>query len=242
MSMSIGGIAAGCSAATQNASVGPRRREAMDVSKMVEEAFSKIDTKQQGYIDEAALESALSNVSGAGNGNASAVMKALDGDSDGKITKTEMSDGLQRLADQFESRFNEMRTRQGQTEGNPPPPPPGGQMPPPPDMQGAGLTRDDLTAMAQSAGTDSEAASDLNSLLASFDEADTDADGKVSFKEAQAFRESQEGASGSSSSGEVHSRRERSAEAAVMSTIMRLVASYGTSEATQQQSSVAVTA
>lgn len=106
MSMSI----TGCGASPPQMPRGGR----MDVSSMVEQAFSKIDTKGQGYIDEAELESALGQATGpqsTTNSTATDVMKALDSDGDGKLTKDEMTSGLEKLASALDQQFATMRTK-----------------------------------------------------------------------------------------------------------------------------------
>jgi hypothetical protein len=120
MSMSI----TGCGASPPQVARGGR----MDVSSMVEQAFSKVDTKNQGYIDEAELGSALGQGTGtqSSNSTASDVMKALDSDGDGKLTKDEMTSGLEKLASALDQQFATMRTQGDgphRMHGHRPPPP-----------------------------------------------------------------------------------------------------------------------
>jgi Ca2+-binding EF-hand superfamily protein len=237
MSNGISAVGGGWSAAVQGASAGSRGRK-MDVSTMVEQAFSKIDSTGQGYIDKAGIENALGQVSGSGGTDASssadAIMKALDGNGDGKVTKEEMSTGLQKLADQLDSQFNSMRARGGHGgHGDAPRPP----------ADSAGLSKDEITARAEKlASTNSKAAADLTSLASSFDQADTDGNGKVSFQESQAFRQSQESSGTAPSAGETHRHHAHGGNGDVMGQIMRLMASYGASDTGQQARTVAVTA
>ena len=155
-----------------------------DTSSMVKNLFAKVDTKNQGYIDKAELQSAFDQIatdaasggSSASNTSSSvdAIFKKLDGDSDGKITEQEMSSGMQKLADQFDSQFNQSRTsgmgsaRQGDEDG--------------------GFSKDQLTSMAKDIGSsDSKRAELMSKIADNFDAADTDSDGKVNREEAMAF-------------------------------------------------------
>lgn len=89
-----------------------------DVAKMSEDLFARLDTDGKGAIDEAEIASALGQAGGA-DSNAASLVKALDGDSDGSVSKEELSQGMQKLADQFEAQFNAARTThaQGQDGG-----------------------------------------------------------------------------------------------------------------------------
>lgn len=153
-----------------------------DTASMVKNLFAKVDTKNQGYIDKAELQSAFDRIatdaassgSSASNTSVDAIFKKLDGDSDGKITEQEMSSGMQKLADQFDSQFNQSRTsgmgsaRQGDEDG--------------------GFTKDQLTGMSKEIGSSDSKRSELMSKIAdNFDAADTDSNGKVNREEAMAF-------------------------------------------------------
>ena len=152
-----------------------------DTSSMVKNLFAKVDTKNQGYIDKAELQSAFDQIatdsaSGSTSSNVDAIFKKLDGDSDGKITEQEMSSGLQKLADQFDSQFNQSRTSGMGCAQN---------------QQGdadAGLTKDQLTSVSKEIGSSDSKRSELMSKIAdNFDKADTNSDGKVNREEAMAF-------------------------------------------------------
>jgi len=163
------------------------------------------------------------------------VFKSLDSDSDGKITKDEMTSGLQKIADQLDSQFNKMREggmsagggMQG-AGGMPPPPPPDG-------ADSAGLTKDQLTSMAKEIGSsDSTASSQLSNLVANFDKADTDKDGKISAKEAMAYDQANSSSSStstssasSSSSGTSSTSDSGKLETQIMKQIMELMHAYG---------------
>ncbi|GAO36238.1 putative calcium binding protein [Sulfuricella sp. T08] len=172
-----------------------------DPSKMADKLFSKLDTKGQGYIEKSDLQSAfdqvLSNKSSSKTPSVDDVFKALDGNSDGKVTKQEMSDSVTKLADQLDSQFQSMRM-----SGK------GGM---------GGMSKSDIGSMAGSAtGSASQA---LNTLAQNFDAADTNQDGKISAQEAMAYQLS----NGTTSS----SSEAQSDDARVMARIMELAASYG---------------
>lgn len=103
------------------------------------------------------------------------MFKSLDSDSDGKLTKTELSDGLKKVQDQLESSFQAMRTK-GKGDMPPPPPPQGGN-----------------------GDADSDTDSTSSSQSASYDPADTNKDGTVSATEALAYALSNSSSTSSSS-------------------------------------------
>lgn len=199
-----------------------------DPSQMASKLFSKLDSKNQGYIEKSDLQSAFDQVSSSGNSGSTAsvdeIFKQLDGDGDGKVTKEEMSDSLTKLAEQMESQFNSMRTSgRGGMGGMPPPPPQG--------ADGAGFTKDELQAQLDEIGSSDSKRSDLiSNIVSNFDKADTDGDGKVSMREAMAYDQSSQTASTSStstdSSGGATSSGSKSTEAEVMKRIMQLMHAY----------------
>ncbi|WP_237759637.1 EF-hand domain-containing protein [Sulfuricella sp. T08] len=197
MSSAIGGAGGGSSAMMG----GMNGMQRPDPSKMADKLFSKLDTKGQGYIEKSDLQSAfdqvLSNKSSSKTPSVDDVFKALDGNSDGKVTKQEMSDSVTKLADQLDSQFQSMRM-----SGK------GGM---------GGMSKSDIGSMAGSAtGSASQA---LNTLAQNFDAADTNQDGKISAQEAMAYQLS----NGTTSS----SSEAQSDDARVMARIMELAASYG---------------
>lgn len=102
MSSAIGG-AGGCSSAG-----GMSGMQRPDSSKLVDNLFSKLDTKGQGYIEKSDFQGAFDKVASK-SASADDVFKALDGNDDGKITKQEMSDSVTKLADQLVSQLQNMR-------------------------------------------------------------------------------------------------------------------------------------
>ena len=79
-----------------------------DPSKMVDNLFSKLDTKGQGYIEKSDLQGAFDQALSK-TPSVDDIFKALDGDGDGKVTKQEMSDSVQKLADQLVGQLQNMR-------------------------------------------------------------------------------------------------------------------------------------
>ncbi len=90
-----------------------------DVAKMSEELFNKLDADSQGSIDATELGAALTRTGQADSSAAASLMKGLDADGDKQVSKEELSAGMQKLADQFEAKFNSSRTTHA--EGGPPP-------------------------------------------------------------------------------------------------------------------------
>lgn len=143
-----------------------------DPSKMVDNLFSKLDTKGQGYIEKSDLQGALDQASSK-TPSVDDIFKALDGDGDGKVTKQEMSDSVQKLADQLVGQLQNMRM--------------GGM---------GGMSKSDVSGMAESAT--GSAAQKLTDLAENFDAADTNQDGNISAQELMAYRASNETSSSTS--------------------------------------------
>jgi len=168
------------SSAAQYAGVSSHRRP--DPSKMVEDIFSKLDTKGQGYLEKSDLESALSGLGSDSSASVDDVFSTLDGNGDGKVTKDEMSFTLQKLADELDSQFNASRMSAAQSGMRPPPPPAEGK-------EDEGYTQDELSSIASSTD-DSNLSELMSNLAANFDAADANGDGKVTRDEAMAYQDS----------------------------------------------------
>ena len=151
-------------------------------SQITNSIFSRLDTKNQGFIEKSDLSKALDGLS---ESDSDALMESLDTDSDGKVTKTELSDNIDQLLSQLKS--NMTQSQRGM------PPPPSGDRPPPPPPQGndEGFTKDQLTEMASSTD-DSKMAEMMSKIAENFDAADTNQDGKVTGEEARAYQDKQE--------------------------------------------------
>ena len=164
-------------------------------SSAVETLFSQLDTTGKGYLEKSDLSTAFSQISSSSTSSTSSasvddVFVKLDSDSDGKVTEDELSSGLDALASELDAQFNQMRM-----SGAMPPPPP----PPPPDSD-TGFTQDELESQLSEIGSSDSQRSDLlNKIVANFDTADTNSDGKVSFAEAQAYDQSTSSTSSSTS-------------------------------------------
>jgi len=205
-----------------------------DPTRMASNVFSKLDTKGQGFIEESDLQSALSQLSSTSasstESDSAALFKALDGDSDGKVTESEFSSSMQKLADALDNQAFGSRMA--------------GAMPPPPPPQGddAGFTQDELNSQLEEIGSTDSARSELISKVAeNFEAADTNGDGKVSAPEAMAYeRESRTSASSSTSTSADSSTSSTASEGALMHRLMELMRAYGGDD--NPRSSVAVTA
>ncbi len=178
--MSISGVGGSMAASVQSV-MQHGRPQKPDPSAMAADVFSLLDTANKGYIDSTDLAGALASTGSAAS--AEQLFGSMDADSDGKVTQQELGSLLQKVADSLEDSFGAARV--GQAMGNrPPPPPPGGE--------DEGLSAEQIGSMAAEAeASGSPQASELSALAESFDEADTNQDGKVSFQEAMAFRASQ---------------------------------------------------
>jgi Ca2+-binding EF-hand superfamily protein len=199
-------------------SASTQRKNRPDPAQMAENLFSKLDTKSQGYLEKSDLQSAFDKLSGTGSSaSVDDVFKQLDGNGDGKVTKDEMSTSLQKLADELDSQFNQARMNGGM----PPPPPP-------PQGSDAGFTKDELKSqlseIGSSRGSDSKRSDLMTRVANNFEAADTDSDGKVSFKEAIAY--DQKTSTVSSTSANPTSAAPSTTDQAVMKRIMELMQAY----------------
>lgn len=220
-------------------------RRKPDTSELAKELFSKLDTSSKGYIEKSDLESALSEASSTSSSSkADEMFSALDSDSDGKVTQAEVQSTLQKIADQMDEQFNSMRVQAGMqgmggTAGV-------GGTPPAPPEDDEGFTKDELSAQLEEIGSSDSKRSDLiNNIVSNFDKADTDGDGKVSFKEAMAYDKSQNGDSSSSTSSDsttttttAASTTDASANIKLMHQIMDLMRMYSSSSGSAGASSV----
>ena len=147
------------------------------VSKWADSVFYKLDTKNQGYIEKSDLQSALSGVDGSTTPSSDIddAFGALDGDGDGKVTKSELTDAMTKLSDQLNAQFDASRIQGGggmRPDGPPPGPPPGGAGGP------GGAESTDSTSSTSS----------------TTEPADTNGDGTVSAQEQAAYETKEAGA------------------------------------------------
>lgn len=199
-----------------------------DPSQMASRLFSRLDTRNQGYIEKSDLESAFSSLVGASSSDGASVddvFASFDGDSDGKITEDELSSGFRKLAEELDSQFGQMRMNGFGGMGRM-----GGMEPPPPqEGEDAGFTQEELAGQLEEIGsTDSRRASLISDIVANFEEADSDGDGKVSLREAMAYGKANEGESATASADA--SASASASQEQIMQRIMQLMRSYGGQE------------
>lgn len=198
-------------------------------SQMASQLFSRLDTKSQGYIEKSDLASAFSQIStqSASSTSVDDVFTALDSDSDGKVTKDEFASVLAQLQEQMDSQ--RMQGAHGGPQGA------AGMPPPPPPGDDAGFTKEELTSQLESAdSSDTQRTGLISKIVDNFEAADTDGDGKVSFKEATAYDESTKTASTDASSTTTASKSDDQ----IMFKIMQLMHAYGGGQ-NQEQSGIA---
>ncbi|MBT9516458.1 MAG: EF-hand domain-containing protein [Methyloversatilis discipulorum] len=232
--MSISGVGSNMASAMQSA-MQANRPQKPDASAMAADVFALLDSSGKGYIDSSDLAGALESTGS--SASAEDLLGAMDGDGDGKVTEQELGSLLQKVADQLEDSFGASRV--GQAMGNRPPPPP-----PPPAGEDEGMSVEQLGAMAEEAEASGSAeASELAALVESFDEADTDGDGKVSFQEAMAFRESEEAASGASSDSRPPPPDETARDERMLARVFQMLQEYtGDSSTASTGSTLSVSA
>jgi Ca2+-binding EF-hand superfamily protein len=71
--------------------------------------FDKLDTKKKGYIDAADLQTAA-GATAADDAKAAEAFKQIDTDGDGKITKSELSDAIDKVSEQLNAQLDSSRT------------------------------------------------------------------------------------------------------------------------------------
>ncbi len=151
--------------------------------------YAKLDTKNQGFIDQSGLELAFAKATGAApvsptdtgnntsasgsNAEADQLFAQLDSNRDGKVTKSELSSAIGKLADELNAQVDQSRVAKAggdQHVARPHRPEPGTVVAPPP---------------AGASGGASASASATASYIAA---ADTNGDGTVSATEAAAYQ------------------------------------------------------
>ena len=207
-------------------------------SQMASLLFSKLDTKSLGYLEKSDLAAAFSQIASTASTSSTTssttsaddVFTALDTNSDGKVTKDEFASVLAKLQESLSSQFGA-----GQMHGA------GGMAPPPPPADDAGFTKEELTSQLQSADSSDTKRTDLiNQIVNNFAAADTDGDGKVSFKEAMAYDKSTQSTSSTDSTSSATTTASTAAnntDAQLMMKIMQLMHAYGSG---QDQNSSAI--
>jgi hypothetical protein len=193
------------------------------VSKWADSVFSKLDTKNQGYIEKSDLQSALSGVDGSTTPSSDIddAFGALDGDGDGKVTKSELTEAMTKLSDQLNAQFDASRVNGGgkRPDGPPPGPPPGGAGGP----GGAGSA--DSTASTSTSSTT--------------EPADANGDGTVSAQEQAAYETKQASESDGGQAAGAHHERDPMREFAHA---LQLLKAYSDDSNTASTGSVSVAA
>lgn len=230
---SIGGI--GSNPSTMMQGIGGMKRP--DPAQLAKDLFAKLDTSGQGYIQKADLQAAFDKVGSSSSSsgtttNVDDLFSQLDADRDGKVTQEEFSDTLKQVAEQLDNQFMSTRMSGAMPGGGMGGMPGGGMggMPPPPPPNGkddGGFTKDELSSKLNGiSSADSERSSLLSNIVGNFDEADSNGDGKVSFKEAMAY-DQKSTTTVSSSSSSTSSTSNGDMETKLLSQIMKLVQAYG---------------
>ena len=83
---------------------------ATNTASVTDTLFKKLDTKQKGYIDEADLKAAAGDDSAAATKSAE-VLKQLDSDGNGKVTKSELSAAVEKVGSQLDSQMDQSRVK-----------------------------------------------------------------------------------------------------------------------------------
>ncbi|HTY62001.1 MAG TPA: EF-hand domain-containing protein [Acidobacteriota bacterium] len=182
--------------------------------------LSKIDTKNQGYIDKSELESAFSSISGSSDSttNVDDIFNQLDSNGDGKVTESEISSALAKILQQANNHFDGI----GGPDGPPPPPPPK-------EGDGAGFTKAELVSQLNDIGSsDSKRSALISDIVQNFDAADANGDGKVSFKEAMAYEKAhhKDASASTSSDTTTQSSESQGDETTIARQLMKLLAAY----------------
>lgn len=139
--------------------------------------FDKLDTRKKGYIDQADLQPAAGP---AGDDSKTAqAFAAIDRDSDGKVSKSELSTAIDKVGEQLGAQRDASRVRASgaQQPGHAGGPPPGGGAGGPPPGGGANSAK----------ATSSGAGSDTTTKYVAA--ADTNGDGTVSDAEETAYEQ-----------------------------------------------------
>lgn len=170
-----------------------------DLSAMADRMFSRVDANRDGGIDKAELTSALGRFAPKdGSGDTQSVVDkmfaAFDADGSGSISQQETRTGLEKLKQQLESQFQQMRA----SDAGPPPMATGGGNDPfgRMDTDGSGgLSTTEFGAVAQ---TTSQSAM-LDKL---FSKIDKDGDGTVTRAESDRWRKALDKAGPSEAGGQ----------------------------------------
>ena len=142
------------------------------VSSWASSLFSKLDTKNQGYIEKSDLESAFTSIAKStgttDDTDVDALFNQLDADSDGKVTESELSTAMNQVANQLDTQYYQTRM-----QGAMPP------LPPPPE-DGSTSSTDSTYIEAADTNSDGEvSAAELAAYYASQNESTASSDSDV---------------------------------------------------------------
>lgn len=207
----IGGISGNALGAYYGLGNAQRSSQRSDPAQVAEDLFARLSS-EQGYIDQTSLQTAVSQATNATTTpsttssafNADSLFSFLDSDGDERITEQEFLDRLKQVAQQFEESITGTRGQEG--------------MPPPPPLDGAdgtGYTKEELTGLVDElSSSDSKRADLMSDLVANFEAADSDGDGRVTLAEAVAFdRDNRGGLFDGNSTNSVGTRQSATATA-----------------------------
>ncbi|MGZ3157973.1 MAG: EF-hand domain-containing protein [Burkholderiaceae bacterium] len=99
--------------AISSADEGSCAMQRLGTSRIVNNLFSKIDTKNQGYIDKEELQTAIDKISILGESSSSTnsatvdeIFKTFDSNGDGMLSKQDVINGVKKLADWLDMSTN----------------------------------------------------------------------------------------------------------------------------------------
>lgn len=130
--------------------------------------FTKLDTKQKGYINEADLKNAAA-ATGTDASKSAEVFKQLDSDADGKVTKSELSVAVEKVGNQLDAQLDQSRMDKASASAKP---------------AAAGLPSGAGGGAPPAKSADSDSTSTTKYVAA----ADTNGDGTVSADEEAAYK------------------------------------------------------
>ena len=171
----------------------PQRASASDMATAVMSAADG----GKGYLEQADVAQTFSVLtrgkSDLSEEQAAEMFSAMDADGDGQVTEAELTSSLEKMEAALAQLFQQTEYAQGAHAAR------GMGMPPPLAEEDTGFSAEELQAQLneiEASGDTSESARAelISQVLANFDEADTNGDGKVSFAEARAYEASQSSA------------------------------------------------
>lgn len=229
---SISGIGSGVGGSSGSLTMPMLRPQRASASDMAAAVMSAADSGK-GYLEQADVAQTFSVLtrgkSSLSEEQAAELFSSMDADGDGQLTESELTSSLEKMEAALDQLFQQVAYAQG------PRGPEGGQgMPPPPPREDdTGFSAEELQAQLseiEDAGSDGDAARAelISQVLADFDEADTDGDGKVSLAEARAYEASQSSAATDASQAVRRASGTRGDEDAVaaMRQVARLLETY----------------